>query len=300
MNIKSLPLIVLTLAAAVAPQVVEAQRIILFEDDYYRGEQLVVDGPVSDLNANRWNDKASSLRIESGDWEVCKDVNFRGCVRVEQTTITSLGNQMRLNDAISSLRPITPAGSLPGVAQQQAISGSSDGHGVRLGDRNPLLLRSMRADFNPNGTFAIQAGGETDVQLGGTWRSVSEGLVEVKVNNFNGSAVTGSGRVEVGAGRVRRAIVAGEGWRVSFTGGRGGSSTQGGQRVTCESIDDGFTFCPAETNGAVSIERRLGGTNCTYNRTWSWNRDGVWVDAGCRGEFLLGRSAQGGGSVRPR
>jgi hypothetical protein len=57
--------------------------------------------------------------------------------------------------------------------------------------------------------------------------------------------------------------------------------------VICSS-DGGHVFCDADTAGGVSLERQLYQSNgCVKDQTWGYNDQGIWVDRGCSGEFVL-------------
>ncbi len=58
--------------------------------------------------------------------------------------------------------------------------------------------------------------------------------------------------------------------------------------VRCESDDNRSRFCPADTRGGVRLARQLSDTPCVEGRSWGVRRDGVWVDDGCRAEFVIG------------
>jgi len=66
--------------------------------------------------------------------------------------------------------------------------------------------------------------------------------------------------------------------------------------VYCASDDMGRNFCPVDTSYGVSLARRRSDADCTYGRTWGYNRRGIWVDRGCRADFQLG-SADWNGST---
>jgi hypothetical protein len=52
---------------------------VLYGQPAFRGRQFVMDSNVvPDLNTTGFNDRASSLRIESGYWMFCTDANFQG------------------------------------------------------------------------------------------------------------------------------------------------------------------------------------------------------------------------------
>jgi len=57
--------------------------------------------------------------------------------------------------------------------------------------------------------------------------------------------------------------------------------------VTCESQDGRYKFCRVDTRGGVRLERQLSSTRCNKESTWGYDRDGIWVDDGCRAEFLV-------------
>jgi len=58
--------------------------------------------------------------------------------------------------------------------------------------------------------------------------------------------------------------------------------------VVCESSDGHRQFCRAYTADGVHIIRQISRTNCIEGRNWGYNDRGIWVDDGCRAEFLLG------------
>lgn len=74
----------------------------------------------------------------------------------------------------------------------------------------------------------------------------------------------------------------------SGTGGYAG----GGQRFRCESDDGRRRYCGVDTRGGVQLLRQLSSSPCVRGRTWDFDRNGVWVSQGCRGEFATG--TQGG------
>ncbi len=71
-------------------------------------------------------------------------------------------------------------------------------------------------------------------------------------------------------------------------GGNDGEPTQVGQSVRCESVDGRERHCPVETRGGVRLVRQLSRTACIEGRNWGYDRQGVWVDGGCRADFETG------------
>ena len=78
---------------------------ILYQHSDFRGQSIRVTGPIPHLSQYRFNDTASSIRIQGGSWEVCVDPNFRGRCEILTYPEGELG-QLRLNDNISSIRPV--------------------------------------------------------------------------------------------------------------------------------------------------------------------------------------------------
>jgi hypothetical protein len=69
-----------------------------------------------------------------------------------------------------------------------------------------------------------------------------------------------------------------------------------GATVRCES-DGNYRHCRADTRDGVQLSRQLSKSACRYNDTWGYDRRGIWVDRGCRGDFQLytGSSSGDGG-----
>ncbi|MEE9380689.1 MAG: beta/gamma crystallin-related protein [Hyphomonadaceae bacterium] len=78
--------------------------VTFFDAPGFSGQSLPVNRPVSSMSSARFNDKASSVRIRSGTWEVCSDGNFRGRCEIVSRDIGDL-RSIGLNNNISSIRP---------------------------------------------------------------------------------------------------------------------------------------------------------------------------------------------------
>ncbi|GGE07062.1 hypothetical protein GCM10011529_11810 [Polymorphobacter glacialis] len=72
----------------------------------------------------------------------------------------------------------------------------------------------------------------------------------------------------------------------------GGNSAR---TIRCESQDYRQVRCPVDTRGGVQLGRVLGNTPCRQGQSWGFDRGGVWVNGGCRAEFLVGDNTAGGG-----
>ena len=75
----------------------------------------------------------------------------------------------------------------------------------------------------------------------------------------------------------------------------GGGYRRGGYGgiVRCESTG-GYRHCRADTQHGVQLHRQLSRSACRHNDTWGYDRRGVWVDNGCRGDFRLYTGSSGG------
>lgn len=81
-------------------------QIILYQEDNYRGNQLRLDGENARLKRDHFDDRASSVRVLSGTWELCDDDVFKGrCITVgrDEPKLSRLG----MDDRISSARPLS-------------------------------------------------------------------------------------------------------------------------------------------------------------------------------------------------
>ncbi len=98
---KTYPLLLTGLLAALMIPV-QAQSIKFFQDTAFEGRSWTIKNPVKRFSKN--NDTASSL-IVKGTWEVCSNVEFRNCIRVEPGSYRNL-KSLGINDKISSARPL--------------------------------------------------------------------------------------------------------------------------------------------------------------------------------------------------
>lgn len=81
-------------------------QITLYPQEGWRGRPMAVSGTVSDLRRAGFNDRASSVVVERGRWEVCSDANFGGECRVLRRGSYATLEGMDLDDRISSIRPL--------------------------------------------------------------------------------------------------------------------------------------------------------------------------------------------------
>src|SRR5688572_25639293 len=92
------------LAIALIPAAIQAATITVWADYDFRGDSDVFDTTVSALDSAGWNDRISSLRVDSGRWEICRDNDFRNCRTLGPGEEIS---RLDWNDSISSIRPVS-------------------------------------------------------------------------------------------------------------------------------------------------------------------------------------------------
>lgn len=69
------------------------------------------------------------------------------------------------------------------------------------------------------------------------------------------------------------------------------------QYVRCESGAFGrYRECRVKTENRVELVRELSRNRCQQWKSWGYDRDGVWVDRGCRAEFRVGKDGGGIGA----
>lgn len=83
-----------------------AQDILFFESYDFNGRRYGVSYSVSNMNDVGFNDRAESVVIRNGTWQLCADAYFRGrCVTLEPGEYRNLG-QMGLANQVSSARQL--------------------------------------------------------------------------------------------------------------------------------------------------------------------------------------------------
>jgi uncharacterized protein YcfJ len=97
----------LALACALFAGAASAQ-VTLYGQEGMRGRAFTAGGPVENLQGTGFNDRASSMIVQRGEWEICADSEFRGDCRIvrpgQYPSLAALG----MGNAISSIRPVRP------------------------------------------------------------------------------------------------------------------------------------------------------------------------------------------------
>ena len=81
-------------------------QVTLYEYEGLRGQVFTSDRPISDLTRYGFNDRASSLVVQHGQWQICEHQNYQGqCTIVRPGQYPSLA-AMGMNNRISSFRRV--------------------------------------------------------------------------------------------------------------------------------------------------------------------------------------------------
>jgi uncharacterized protein YcfJ len=84
-----------------------AAQVILYEGEGFHGYSFAVRGTLYNLERGDFNDRASSVIVERGRWEVCEHERFAGyCALLLPGQYPSL-KSMGMNNRISSIRQVT-------------------------------------------------------------------------------------------------------------------------------------------------------------------------------------------------
>lgn len=73
----------------------------------------------------------------------------------------------------------------------------------------------------------------------------------------------------------------------SKTWAQSGTTYRRGRRITCASDDGRRHFCRIHTGSGVELVNQRSGSPCILGSTWGFDRRGIWVDRGCRADFVV-------------
>jgi len=103
-------------AAATMTSLQAGAQITFYEHDGYRGNVFTTDKAESNFANRGFNDRASSVVVERGRWEVCENESYGGSCRVLRRGSYDSLRAMDLNDRISSVRRMANRGSFANEA----------------------------------------------------------------------------------------------------------------------------------------------------------------------------------------
>lgn len=100
----------LALAGALAVAAQASAQVTFYEHEGFAGRSFTADRPVGNFERSGFNDRASSVIVRNGWWEMCDDRRFGGqCVTLRPGNYPNLA-AMGLNDRVSSVRPVDGPG----------------------------------------------------------------------------------------------------------------------------------------------------------------------------------------------
>jgi|SRR5690242_17464252 uncharacterized protein YcfJ len=83
-----------------------AAQVTFYSRDDFRGRQFSTDRVVRNFDWVGFNDRASSVVVNGGNWQLCEDADFNGrCVVLQPGEYRSLSD-MGLENSVSSVRPV--------------------------------------------------------------------------------------------------------------------------------------------------------------------------------------------------
>lgn len=160
---KSVARIAVAATFAFAATAVMAGEIILYENPGFQGRRMTLRGTTPDLDRTQFNDRAESIVVREGVWEVCTDARFSGrCVRLQPGEYPSLDGS--LNSRISSAREIAQYAPPPPVAgpggPARAVLYEGEGFRGRSFELQRDVVRNLdRTSFNDRASSLRVFGG---------------------------------------------------------------------------------------------------------------------------------------------
>jgi len=181
---------VVGISVALVASALAAGEITLFEREGFQGRRLTIRETMWNLDRTDFNDRAESIIVRDGVWEVCSDARFSGqCTRLRPGEYGHLRGS--LDRSISSVREVTEAAYSPpapayappapaygggGGGQPRAILYSGQGLSGRAFEIDRNVVRNL------DGTGFNDRAASLSV-LGGYWMFCSDA-------NFEGSCRT--------------------------------------------------------------------------------------------------------------
>ena len=134
-------LVVLGLAAAGTA----SANVTFYEGENFTGREITINQTLSNFDTTRFNDRARSAIVNSGQWEVCVDADFRGgCQVLGPGRYADLGS---LASRVSSARPVADT-VVAGHGDRRHMQGNYTGARATLYEGRNLSGRSFSLSNN--------------------------------------------------------------------------------------------------------------------------------------------------------
>ncbi len=152
--------------AAPAPA---APQVTFYENENFTGRTFTTDQQVKNLNGKQFNDRASSVVVAGGPWELCENNRFRGrCVVLQPGQYPSM-RAMGLNDRVTSVR--LAENTAPAAVASKITIYENEGFTGRTLVSSDAVDNFDRNRFNDRASSVVVVGGPWElcenVQFGG-------------------------------------------------------------------------------------------------------------------------------------
>src|SRR5664279_464862 len=142
--------------AGICAAATASASITFYEGTNFSGRDITINQPMSNFDRARFNDRASSAVVDSGQWEVCVDADYSGgCQVLGPGRYPDLG---ALAGRVSSVRPVSNAmAPSRGGGDRRSMSGGGDGaratlyEGANLSGRAYTLGSGNMANLDGTG-----------------------------------------------------------------------------------------------------------------------------------------------------
>ncbi len=179
-------------------------QVTFFEHEGFAGRSFTANAPVSNFDRYGFHDRAASVVVRSGWWQVCTAARYEGlCVTLQPGSYGSLA-AMGLDRRISAVRPAPMAGSTPPAL----ASGSGYDYRKRHDERTyEATVTSVHAVVGPPEQRCWVE--QQTVQTPGSNMSVPAGIAGAIIGGVLGHQIGGGrGRdIATGVGAVGGAVV---------------------------------------------------------------------------------------------
>jgi uncharacterized protein YcfJ len=208
-------------------------QITFYEGEGFRGRAFTTNRDVADFERVGFNDRASSVVVDRGRWEVCEDSRFGGhCMVLRQGAYDSL-RRMGVNDRLSSVRKVSERGHYDNEASEPLAAPNYD-----------YRRRSNERVYEARVTSVRAVVGEAEQRCWVEREQVEQGRGDRNVaGGIIGAVVGGVLGHQIGSGRGKDVATVGgaiAGAAIGSNQGRGSSSESYGRDVRrCETAASG-------------------------------------------------------------
>ncbi len=174
-------------------------------------------------------------------------------------------------------------------------SAADDRYSDDYGDRSGHDGGSRRFDCESNGNRTVYCSVDRGTDVRFVRQNSRAACIEGQSWGWDRGGVWVSGGCRAEFEVVDQRSNWGSGWgdnRWNDDGYDRGSPRNG--LVRCESNGARGGYCRADTSRGVRLANQMSSAQCVEGQSWGYDRSGIWVSHGCRAEFLLAGSGQGG------